>query len=419
MMNYRSIFFTGLLLSISLLSVLPSLGQGYSVFSGKVLDKQTQQPLAFVSLRIPSKGLATVTNEQGEFYLRIPKITEQEPLRISALGYKSTQLLPQTWNAAPKSVVVMLEKSEAQRLDSSAIKQMNGRNWAVLASQRVPDYTYQQPIVLTGFYRETLQQNAEFVDVREAIVRVEKDPRPKVEQPERTRVMKARRFESTKRDKSLADYEFPSGTALVTRSLELGPPDYLSGSSLNDYVFELDQDATSFDDALVYVFRFKPARESVKAARVGKLYVSTADTAIVRVEYSFTESGMNEVFRASMKSAMSKMLGKGKREAKRVENYMQFVPMQEGKWVLQDARLLLETDFIAKSDTLTATIDLRFMSSEVASSNGRAVPPTELPIDTSTFTKQRVPKYDEIYWSGQTHLLPTPPMREVIQSLQK
>ena len=159
------------------------------------------------------------------------------------------------------------------------------------------------------------------------------------------------------------------------------------------------------------------ARSWVTAA-LGKVTKNYTDSPIVRIAYDFTPEGMDEVFKGSMKSAMSKMLGKNRREARRVSSFTNYLPY-DGKWYLQDSQLLIQTDFPNKSDTLTGTIKLHFVTNDILKSNGKAVPPSEFPLDTAQFPSQKIPKYDEVYWSNFNHIIPSAGMRKILLSLVK
>ncbi len=393
-------------------------GQGYVIISGKIIDKSTRQPIPYAHIGVMSKGLGTIANEQGEFYYRFPKIAIDDDVTVAQPGYKNLARKGAEFVSGDKNVLLEMETAQPVVVDSAYIKSFDARGWVAAALGKVAKNYTDTPIMMTGFYQETLQQNEAYVDIREAVLKIEKDPRPKTEFPDKYKMLRGRRFESTDRDKSLDDYEFPSGPAIVTRSLETGLPEYLSGSNLADYRFQLDDSIAFYNDKDVYQIHFRPVSPQVKGARNGVISINKADSAIVRIAYDFTPEGMDEVFKGSMKSAMGKMFGKNRREAKRVSSFTNYLPY-DGKWYLQDSQLLIQTDFISKSDTLTGTIKLHFVANDILKSNGKAVPPAEVPLDTAQFPAQKIPKYDETYWSNFNHIIPSAGMRGILGSLKK
>ena len=53
--------------------------------SGKVIDSQTQKPVAYADLNLPNAGVFTISNNDGSFYLESEE--NDSILEISAEGY--------------------------------------------------------------------------------------------------------------------------------------------------------------------------------------------------------------------------------------------------------------------------------------------------------------------------------------------
>ncbi len=60
-----------------------------NVTSGQVIDEATNQPLAYVNIGVVGAGRGTVSNDAGNFSLRLPTGFDQETLKLSILGYES------------------------------------------------------------------------------------------------------------------------------------------------------------------------------------------------------------------------------------------------------------------------------------------------------------------------------------------
>ncbi|HEV7348284.1 carboxypeptidase-like regulatory domain-containing protein [Telluribacter sp.] len=398
-------------------SISGLVAQGYIIIGGKVIDKTTQAPIPFAHIGVMDRGMGTIANENGEFYYRFPKIAAEEAIAVAVVGYKNFTRKGADFTPGDRHVVIELETAQPVIVDGGYTNSFDARGLVSGALTKVARNYADSPIMMNGFYQETLQQNGEYVDIREAVLKVEKDPRPKIEFPEKVRLMRGRRYQSTTRSKLLDEYEFPNGTAIVTKSIETGLPEYLAGSNLSDYAYQLDDTIAFYNGRDVYRIRFSPVNAGVKAARNGIIFINKADSALVRIEYEFTPSGVNDVFKTSMKSTLGKVLGKS-REGKRLSSFTNYLPYA-GKWYLQDSQLLIETDFIDKASTLTGTIRLHFVANDILKSNGNAVPPSDQLLDTAQFAPQRIPKYDEVYWSNFNHIIPSGPMRKITESLKK
>src|SRR6056297_2467131 len=61
----------------------------YISYSGTVLDARTNDELAFAAVEAEGSNVATVTNIDGDFVLKLDKKSEVDALKISYIGYKN------------------------------------------------------------------------------------------------------------------------------------------------------------------------------------------------------------------------------------------------------------------------------------------------------------------------------------------
>lgn len=63
-------------------------------YHGQILEAKTQEPLPYVNIGIVGKGVGTVTDEEGLFYLAIDtsKFEGTDVIQISSLGYESVEI---------------------------------------------------------------------------------------------------------------------------------------------------------------------------------------------------------------------------------------------------------------------------------------------------------------------------------------
>lgn len=388
---------------------------GYLLLSGKVIDKTTQKPVPHAYVGMMTKGTGTLTNDDGLFFYRFPRIAADSAVVVSVMGYQPFRQKASAYQLNQKDVIIELQPAQPRVVDSSYIKTFEARNWVSNALDKIKKNNPQVPYLLSGFYRESLQQNGEYAEIREAVLQAEKDPRPKILIPEKIKAIRGRTFTSENRSKVLEGYAFPNGTTIVTHSVDIGIPEYLDGKNLYDYVYELDDSISYYLDKQVYRILFRPVNAGIKAARNGVICINAADTAIVRIEYDFTAEGVKDVMKTS---TSDKMFGKTKREPKRLYTCINYKPFG-GKWYLQDYRMLLDTQFEQKNNQLLGTIKLQFVTTEIQKSNGNRISETDVLIDTESFSQQSVPKYDEVIWGNFNFIIPTEAMRQIVNTLVK
>lgn len=385
-----------------------SWAQGYLSLAGKIIDKNTKSPISGAYIGIFSKGTGTITNPEGSFVFRFPKITVDSNLVVAVLGYKTFSQKASSFAANQKDIVIELDPAQPQIVGEGFIKAFEAGLFVRESLTKIKKNYPQTPFLLAGFYQETLQQNGDYIKVSEALVRTEKDLRPKAVVAEKVKVLRARSFDGLNRSKKLAGYEFPNGAAIVTHSIESGIPEYLSGGSIGNYKFELDDSLLYYFDKSVYQVRFSPFDSYTTAARSGKIFINSTDSAIVRIEYEFFPKHIVDIFESD-KSAFNKK----KRVGKRLFAAVNYKPFNK-KWYLQDSEMLLETQF----EDVLGGIHLHFVTNEILKSNGNLIPEGDIMISTDDFPRQTVAKYDELLWGSFNFILPTNAIRRIKDSLQ-
>ena len=402
-------------LSLIFIIQTTAFGQGYLTLSGKIIDKTTQKPISYAHLGINGKSIGTFTNSDGAFFFRYPRLIADSTLVVAVMGFKKFSQKISTFQANQKDVVIQLETARPQVLDSAFIKRFEARELVIGALSKVKKNASLLPYLLTGFYTETLQQNADYIEIREATLQSEKDSRPKIEIPEKLKLVKGRMFQSENRSKMLEAYNFPNGAAIVSHGIDVAIPEYLEGKNLFDYNFQLDDSIMYYYDKSVYRVRFWPQSASIKGAKSGLICINEADSAIVRIEYEFTPSGMRDILKTT---TADKVFGKTKREPKRLYSAMNYMPFA-GKWYLQDYQLLLDTQFDQAKTQLLGTIQLHFMTTDIQKSNGSRIADTDVLLTTDNLPSQNIPKYDENFWGVFNYAPATEAMKLIIGSLVK
>lgn len=139
------------------------------IIRGKVLDKQSRKPLPFANVLVSQTTLATVTNTEGIFELKIPTIYQNKTLTISSLAYKKHIQKITTLSFEDNNIIHFELSPITLALPEVAVfsNKLIAKIFSGITFEKYPKL-YQQ----RGFYRETLQQNQKYVGLREAVLRV-------------------------------------------------------------------------------------------------------------------------------------------------------------------------------------------------------------------------------------------------------
>ncbi len=163
--------------------------------SGKVLDKETKEPLQFASIGIFGQSLGTITNLQGEFDFHIPASYRNNIFGINMLGYKTFET--PVWSILKDSLIIEMEKSNFLLQEVLVSDTLAGGDIMRIAITRIEQNYPDKAFMLEGFYRDLKKVADTYVSLLEAAVKIYdedyKEPRNKFKLRERVALKEVRR----------------------------------------------------------------------------------------------------------------------------------------------------------------------------------------------------------------------------------
>jgi hypothetical protein len=305
----------------------------YEQYKGKVMDADTKKPLVFATLSVEGTNISTISNTEGEFALKVPKTMDEGNVIISFLGYK-TKLHPlsqfQTNNTKIYMDISIVELSEV----SLSIPKSAEFLVRETLKKRGENY-FDDPTLMTAFYRETIKKRKKNVSLSEAVVNIYKAP-----------------YTSAKRDavqlyKSRKSTDY-SKLDTIALKLQGGPfnalfvdimkyPEYIfEQESLDKYDFSFDR-STKVKDRHIYVVNFVQKPWVYEQLYQGKLYIDAENKILTSAIYSLNITN---------KSEASKLFVRRKpRNAKVWPNEVAYrvdYREKDGKWYYGYSNVLLE-----------------------------------------------------------------------------
>lgn len=164
--------------------------------SGKVLDKETKEPLTFASIGIKGKSVGTITNLQGEFDFHIPIELRNDFLVINMLGYKTFEA--PVWTLLDiNPLIIEIEKSTLLLNEVIISDSLTGGDILQIALSRIEENYPMTPYLMYGFYRDLKKVGGTYISLLEAAVKIYDDnyeePRNKNKLRERVALQEVRR----------------------------------------------------------------------------------------------------------------------------------------------------------------------------------------------------------------------------------
>ncbi len=256
-----------------------------TIITGKVSD-QTKQALPGSSIYIKDSYIGTVSNSQGNFKIKIPKIYQSGKLCISSIGYQSKEI---SLNKLVTPLLVKLEKDTAQLNEVLVMPKDTLLALLRKAYGKIKDNYPNVDTRMKGFYRESYYEanKEEYLYFGEAIIDVFKssynnssEGQVKIEE---SRMNKHPLYHDYSSVMWYGGLHFPLySDDIKHRASYLSPKDF----KRYDYTIYKDK----LDNQSVYRIEFKP-KEGQKAKYQGRFYLDITSLAYLYSECTFSDFG--------------------------------------------------------------------------------------------------------------------------------
>lgn len=268
----------------------------FLTLSGKVIDAQTRENLAFVSVNLKGTNISIITNSEGVFTLKVPATTgEDEHVTLSCLGYLTADYTVADFLSLPSNRMLGVAMVPVvMNLDPAVVRSVDPKVLFSTAYSRVRWNYPTQGMGMTTFYREMIKKgNSKYLVLNEAVVDVEKTSYTSYAN-DKASIYKGRgsiNYDAT----DTLFVQFQGGiTAALDLDLVKNP---FVGTTLQSathfYDFSLDGIET-LDGKTCYIVGFKPKENVQPFLFIGKMFIETESFAIARIEFTMDLKGREE-----------------------------------------------------------------------------------------------------------------------------
>ncbi len=253
----------------------------YIIIEGIVKEDKTEIPLSYVSVGIVNTGTGTVTNQNGEFSLKIPQSYIDSVLFVGHIGY-TVELIPV--NKIKFQFVKINLKEEFISIHEVIVKNNDPVILIKKALENVALNYPQNTYYLKAFYREGVFKRNEIVSFSEAVLDIVKTPYKNNIVSDKIFVDKSRKIVNT----SQIDTVFVKLKDGLYTSLKLdfvkNPLDFFTEAYIENYRFAT-VDIITYLDRPVYVIEFEQKETVADALYKGKLFIDTEWYAVIGAEF--------------------------------------------------------------------------------------------------------------------------------------
>lgn len=261
----------------------------YNVYKGKVQDAKTKQPLIFATIAVKGVNVATVSNNEGEFLLKIAKDLPVSKVQVSYIGYQNLDVSIK--DLKPKRNVLQLQ-SVSVPLEEINIYPLDPERLVRSILKKVPENYSKNPNMMEGFYRETIKKNRTYVGIAEAVVNVHKSGYRQAKS-DQVQIFKGRKSQDVKKMDTLL-FKLQGGpTTTLLLDVVKNPYNLLSEDLILNYNFSL-KSITKINGKLHYVLEFTQKEDVDIPLYYGLLYVETKNLALTSAKFSLNLENVDE-----------------------------------------------------------------------------------------------------------------------------
>lgn len=301
----------------------------FFIIRGSIYESNSNTPLTYCNISLTSNQLGTITNNEGQFALKIPKIHLTDTLRFSSMGYQ-TKYYPITELTTGQQTIKLEKKT--YKLNSIDVVRHN----PYLLLEKVDNnfyHNYETDYTLyTTFYREITRENTEYIDISEAVLQIMKAPYNEKSSNDNVKFIKGRKA-AKQQPLNNIQLKLRGGPYYITKlDVVKNRESFLNSELRHLYSFEFEK-TISIDNRPAAIVSFEPISNLRDILFEGQLYIDLETYAIARVEFRYTKQGL----KASQNSLILKEPKKHRVIADELSYVIQY-KYHNTKWYLLTAR---------------------------------------------------------------------------------
>lgn len=400
-----------LVIFIFILSMTVSAQEDFKSYRGFVINELTEEPITSAKVEVENYDFSTVTNNEGEFTLKIPRKLINAVITISYLGYENKSLHLRNFNEE-RTRIELLESSE--KLSEVNLYQIKDALSLVknCFSKRGENYM-DNSMVMTGFYRETIQRGRRNVSLSEAVVKIHKEPYTSNKR-DRISIFKARKNTDYSRLDTLA-LKLRGGpySSLYLDVMEY--PEFLfEDEQLSNYSFSLDE-PTSINNRYVHQINFEE-NEKNNSWYSGTLYIDAATSTLLKANYKLNIENR----KLAAKMFVHRKPGSVKVYPEQIEYKVDYFE-KSGKWYYGHSSAMLEFVVNWKKKLFNSRF---ILNNEMIVTNREET--TKNNLKKSTYIKPSIVMADDVsgfrdsnFWGSSNIIEPEKSIQNAIEKIRK
>ena len=277
--------------------------EDFKQYRGEVVDASTKKPLVFATLALDGTNISTITNTEGEFLLKIPSDKATGMLTVSFLGYKNKSLALS--ELRPNKNRITLEVSVTQLLEVNINAPKDARALVKETLAKKGANYFDDPTLMTAFYRETIKKRRKNVSLSEAVVNIYKTPYNSLRR-DAVELYKARKStDYSKLDTVALKLQGGPFNALYVDIMKY--PEYIFAEDLIEYYNFSFARSTRINDKLIYVINFEQRPGVNDPYYKGELFIDVENKILTSAIYTLNITNKDKAARLFVRRKPAKV----------------------------------------------------------------------------------------------------------------
>jgi hypothetical protein len=248
---------------------------------GRVLDKSDRQPLPYSSIYLSGKAIGTVTNDNGQFQLKLPSKYLADTIIVSCIGYKRIKAPVSSFLDEAKDYLL---KPDVVSIQEVIIRKISPVNLLQSATAEVDENYPDKPAILNSFYREMIKKGNRYMMVSEALLENYKPGYRRSAASDQVKILKGRRSQDPgSRDTVILKLKAGLNTMLQLDVVK-NMPDFLTGENTQDYDYKMS-DIVVDNGREQYAIEFSPKKGAENIFYKGRILLDIRNLAFTWVEF--------------------------------------------------------------------------------------------------------------------------------------
>jgi len=251
------------------------------ILQGRVVDSETSEPLSYATIGIRHRGRGIVTNNNGDFILKITDEWLNDTLSVSFVGYIN-RLIPV--RSMPGNMMTISMERDFIPIPEIIIRAQDPVFIIGKAASSVASNYGTTPVLLTGFYREGVYRKKEPQIYSEAVVQIYKSPYARSLQNDQLKVIRSRKIENLEAEDTLAVRLKAGLSSSLTLDGMRNMFDFLDPLSVDSYDYHLT-DIVTIDDETAFVISFSQKNGVTEPLMKGEVYINVDNYGVMLAEF--------------------------------------------------------------------------------------------------------------------------------------